>query len=139
MKLINIALSYIPTRLPLGMSEFNAWSDSIVELTGPIADADSLKWVIANEIMRLNPGRDKVAKRLFVKLLRKYAANQIAAGFVMELKQKQEQKKQQELEQQKAAEAAQVSPPPAPSATASAEDTAPTNEGAANEKGPSQA
>lgn len=83
-------VSYFPTVIPTGMTQFNTYLDSIVELTGPIADADSMKWVISNEIMRLSPGRDRIAKAFFVKSLRKYAANQLAASVVMELKTKQE-------------------------------------------------
>ena len=89
-KALNIILSYFPTALPVGMTQYEAWLDSIVELTGPIADELSLKWVISNEIMRLAPGRDRVPKAFFVKSLRKYAANQIAAVKVLELKQQQE-------------------------------------------------
>lgn len=88
-------LALFPTPLPLTVSQYDTWLDEIVELAGPIADKDSLEWVISNEVMRLNPGRDKVSKHLFVKLLRKYAANQFAANKVMELKTAQEVRKKQ--------------------------------------------
>lgn len=83
-------LSHFPTQIPTGMTQFNTWLDSIVELAGPIADPDSLKWVVSNEVMRLSSTRNKVPKSFFIKSLRKYAANQLAAATVMELKQKQE-------------------------------------------------
>lgn len=89
-RLLAKILSHFPTSLPIGMTEYNIWLDSIVELAGPIADVDSLKWVISNEIMRLKPGQCRVPKHLFVKLLRKYAANQLAAFKVIELKEKQQ-------------------------------------------------
>lgn len=90
-RLLKRILSYYPTAMPITMTQFNTWLDSILELAGPIADKDSLEWVISNEIMRLAPGRDRVPKHLFVKLLRKYAANQFAANKVLELKLKQEE------------------------------------------------
>lgn len=89
-KYIKYVLSYVPTKLPVGMTEYKAWLSDIVELCGPIADEASLKWVISNEVMRLSPGRDTVSKHTFVKLLRKYAANQLAAVTVQELKQEQD-------------------------------------------------
>jgi hypothetical protein len=103
-KLIKTVLSYIPTRLPTGMSAYNIWLDSIVELTGPIADEASLHWVISNEVMRLNSNRDRISKAYFVRTLRKYAANQIAASAVLEIKAKQ----QALLDQQKAEDTAKT-------------------------------
>jgi hypothetical protein len=91
-RLITQVLSFLPTLLPTGATAYEAWLNDIVSLVGPIADEQSLKWVISNEIMRLAPGRDRVPKRVFVKALRKFAANQIAANKVMEIKQAQEAK-----------------------------------------------
>jgi len=86
-------ISYFPTQLPVGMTEFNDFANDIVELTGPIADKESLIWVASNEIMRMPPGQNRVSKNTFVKLLRKYAANQIAAAKVLEIREAQEAKK----------------------------------------------
>lgn len=97
--LVKQLLSYIPTKIPVGMTQFNTWLSSIEELCGPIADSDSIKWVISNEVMRLSPTRDKVPKRFFVKTLRKYAANQLAAATVMDLKMKQEEARKSAEEQ----------------------------------------
>ena len=83
--------SYLPTALPTGNTNYNKWLDEVVELAGPIADTDSLQWVISNEVMRLSSTKDKVPKAYFVKVLRKYAANQLAANKVMELKTKQQE------------------------------------------------
>lgn len=74
------------------MTAYKQWLDTVVELCGPIADTDSLKWVISNEIMRLNSTKDRVAKIYFVKVLRKFAANQLAAATVNEIKAEQEAK-----------------------------------------------
>jgi len=88
--LLATILAYLPSKIPTGMTEFNAWLDSIVKLVGPIADDRSLKWVISNEVMRLPSGKDSVPKMLFVKVLRKFAANQLAAATVNNLKAEQD-------------------------------------------------
>ena len=105
-----ILLSYIPTPLPTGASAYEAWLNEIVLLTGQLADEQSLKWVISNEIMRLAPGRDKVPKRYFVKSLRKYAANQVAAWKVQEIKQAQDERAKQ-LKAEDTAKSEAVCPP----------------------------
>ena len=83
--------SYFPTPLAVGVTQYETWLTSVIALTGPIADEQSMAWVISNEIMRLSPGRDRVPKRFFVKSLRKYAANQIAAAKVLAIKEAQKQ------------------------------------------------
>lgn len=94
---VNFVLSFLPTALPVGMTEFNAWANNIVELTGPIADKDSLIWVASQEIMRMPPGKSRVPKRTFVNILRKFAANQLAAAKVNEIKEAQEADRQAAL------------------------------------------
>lgn len=90
--ILNLILSYIPTRLPTGVTAYEAWLNNIVSLIDFQVDEQSLKWVISQEIMRLPPTGDCKSKRYFVKVLRKYAANQIAANKVMEIKQAQEER-----------------------------------------------
>lgn len=82
-------LSYLPTPIPTGMTKFTKWLDSIVELCGPIADEESLKWVISNEVMRLPSTRHLKAKNYFVTVLKKFAANQLAAATVNQIKDNQ--------------------------------------------------
>lgn len=89
-KLLDKATSYYPTELPTGGTAYDAWLDSVVDLVGPIADKDSLIWVISNEIMRLPSGQNRVPKHYFVKTLRKFAANQIASNKVIQIKEKQQ-------------------------------------------------
>lgn len=93
-RFVDFIFSFFPTALPVGMTEFNAWADSIVELTGPIADRDSLIWVASQEIMRLPPGHARVSKRQIVNTLRKFATNQLAAAKVNEIKAAQEAARQ---------------------------------------------
>lgn len=85
--------SYVPTDLPVGLPQYNAWLNSIVELAGPIADEASIKWVISNEVMRMNSSRSRAAKNTFVRILRKYAANQLAAHTVNVLKAEEDAKR----------------------------------------------
>lgn len=90
MRLHKLFLAYLPTKIPVGMTAFKQWLDSICDLAGPVADTDSMKWVISNEVMRIKSGQDRIPKIVLVKTLRKYAANQLAGATVIELKEKQE-------------------------------------------------
>lgn len=96
-KLLKILISYFPTRLPVGMTEFKKWSADIIEIVGPIADEDSLRFAIASQVLHSPAKTDKVPKQAFVAALRKAAANQIASAVFQDIK----------LRQQAAAEAAQ--------------------------------
>jgi len=88
---IKTILSYLPSKLPTGNTRYTAWLNEVTDLAGPIADVDSMQWVISNEVMRLASTKDRAPKAYFVKVLRKYAANQLAANKVMELKTKQQE------------------------------------------------
>lgn len=108
-QLLNKLTSYFPTELPTGGTAYDKWLETVVSLTGPIADRDSLIWVISNEIMRLPSGQNKVAKHYFVKTLRKFAANQIASNKVIQIKEAQQKQAADTaaLESAKAADALQ--------------------------------
>lgn len=84
-------MSLFPTALPVGMAEFNTWSESIIELSGKYADEDSMKYAIATMIMNLGPQRSHVSKNFFVRSLRKAAANQVAGQVFYDIKTKQDQ------------------------------------------------
>lgn len=90
--MIKHLLSYIPHRLPVGMSEFHSWSESIIRLLPSglenVPDDDK-KFVIASAIQRLDPTANYKPKRYFVKLLHKAAASQIAGQIFVEIKEKQ--------------------------------------------------
>lgn len=87
--LLKRLMSYFPCPLPVGMSQFETWSDSIIALSGPYADSDSMKFAIASMIMHLGAQRSYVPKNFFVRSLRKTAANQIAGQVFQNIKQKQ--------------------------------------------------
>lgn len=87
--LIKRALSYFPSKLPVGVSEYETWANSIIELAGQFADADSMKWALNNMVLHLPSTSASVPKNHFVKCLRKSAANQIVSAVTMDIKNKQ--------------------------------------------------
>lgn len=103
-KLIKKALSYLPTKLPTGMTEFDTWSDSIIELAGAFASSDSMKFVLADMIQRLGSSKSSkygtmfgyVPKHHFVLGLTSAAAKQIAGQVFFDLKTKQQARQQAE-------------------------------------------
>jgi len=98
-----------PVRLPVGMTEFKEWADKIIDLAGPIADRDSMEYVLASTILHLGDEKDPVTgvtKRRaaaplqeFVDILWRSAANQVASQVFQDItqakKQREEQLKQQ--------------------------------------------
>lgn len=97
-RLALLALSYVPRQLPVGMQEFSAWSDRIISLSGQFADADSMRFALASQIMHLAPQKSKVPDQYFIRSMRKAAANQVASQVFQDIKTKQ-------IEAQKQAEA----------------------------------
>lgn len=80
-------LSYFPQSLPVGMSQFDQFATDIIELAGPYADKDSMRWAIASQIM--HSSTSKLSKQYFVRSLRKAAANQVASQVFNDIKTKQ--------------------------------------------------
>lgn len=89
---INKIMSYVPTPLPKGLTEFNAWSDSIIELSGKFADVTSMKWTIGNVLLGLPTTCNSKPKNHFVKVLHKAAANQVVSYFIEEVKTEQKRR-----------------------------------------------
>ncbi len=98
--LVSKALSYLPTPLPIGMSEFDAWATSVIALSR-LPDNDSIRYTLATMIPHQKAERDRIPKALFVSMMHKAAANQIAMGYAYDLKEKQKAA----IEAAKAAEA----------------------------------
>ena len=82
--------SYIPTKLPVGMTEFNSWVSDVIKLTGPMAAEDSMKYAVCSNIIHLPHTKAYVPKQFFVRTLRKAAANQVASQIFQDIKIKQE-------------------------------------------------
>lgn len=83
-------LSYLPTKLPVGLAAFHKFANDIIELSGPYADEDSMKFAIASQIIHLDSNRGSVTKNRIVKAMRKSAANQIASQVFQDIKTKQQ-------------------------------------------------
>lgn len=87
-----MALVYMPRRLPVGMTEFNTWSDRIIKLSGQFADADSMKWTLATIALHLGPQASSKADIYFIRSMRKAAVNQVVSQAMQDIKAAQAQK-----------------------------------------------
>lgn len=103
-RLITILLSHIPTKLPVGLTEFQTWSQSILDLSGNYADKDSMTFAIASMVIHLPAGKAYCSKNHFVAGLRKSAANQVASQVFQDIKERQ----QKQLAEATAAQQADV-------------------------------
>lgn len=104
-RLFLILRSYLPTQLPVGLTAFNKFTEEVITVAGPMADEDSMKWAIANQIIHLPQTTSKKPMQYFVRSLRKAAANQVASYAFQEIKLKQ-QTAAEEAAKQKAADTA---------------------------------
>lgn len=82
-------LSYFPEPLPVGMAQFNAWANDIIELSGKYANETSLRFALATMIMHADAKFGSLSKNYFVIRLRKVAANQVAGQVFQDIKDKQ--------------------------------------------------
>lgn len=83
-------LSYIPLSVPTGMTAFDAYVADIVALSGGIASAEDIEWVVDAEMMRIGPRQSRIAKNYFVASIKSAAAKQLAGARFQALKQKQQ-------------------------------------------------
>lgn len=75
-----------PRPLPMGIAEFNEWSDRIIAGAMVPADASSLKFALAEMIMHLKPTESHCCDAFFIHSLRKGASNQIAYAMMEKLR-----------------------------------------------------
>ena len=88
---------FFPTRLPVGITEFNVWAESIIDTYGldiGTNDHDSIVFGLAGAVMHLGATESHKPKRFFAKLLHKGAASQVAYFVMKQLKEKQAQAQQ---------------------------------------------
>lgn len=123
--LIKRLLSYLPSKLPVGMTAFHEYADEVIELASQFADPDSMKFALANMIMHLPITRDRVPKNYFVKCLRKTAANQVAGQIFIDVKTAQDARRK--------AEEAQAAANAAPSSSTTLAEATATQQVASNE------
>lgn len=99
-KLYNKIRGLFPSPIPVGMTEFNDWVNSIMATyTLPTSDRDTIVFSLGAMIMHLDHGPKTLSafvaaykpKFYFVLALRSGAAKQIAHAAFVEIKQKQQQ------------------------------------------------
>lgn len=83
-------LGFFPTKLPQGMTEFNTWSDSIIEVYQPKADKRSVKFVLSALLMRLGPVECRKSNRYFSLSLQRGAIGEVAAHIMKQMKDEQQ-------------------------------------------------
>lgn len=82
--------SFVPERLPQGMTEFNRWVEDISELT-ELPINDKLKKVVGTLILQMPPQMAYVKKRHIANLVKKAAANQVSVEVLNTIDEKQKQ------------------------------------------------
>ena len=87
-KLLQRLLAQLPCKLPMGVTEFHTWADSILD-TYELPNNDSTKFALASAIMHLDATSAFKPKAYFGKMLIKGAASQVAHFLFQELKNKQ--------------------------------------------------
>lgn len=87
---LNKVLGFIPTKTPVGVTEFNSWAQSIIDTYAPAADDRSVKFALCAMLMRLDPTAAYKSKRFFALCLHKGAAAQVAAYMMQDIKNTQE-------------------------------------------------
>lgn len=107
-KLIKQILGALPSQVPQGLAEFEAWMASIIEIYTPPGNDRSIRFVLSSLLMRLGPSEAYKSKLYFANSLKRAAASQVAVYIQEVIK-----------EQQRAEAAAQLAEVPAPQAPAS--------------------
>ena len=80
--------SYVPSRLPQGMKEFDGWVND-VSLLSELPINDKLKKVIGTLILQMPPSTNYCSKNFVVSLVQKAAANQVSVEVLSLLDEKE--------------------------------------------------
>lgn len=86
-----LLLSYFPRNLPVGLTEFDAFTARVILQAGKFADYDSMKWALASQVIHLGPQASAKPDQYFIRSLRKAAANQVASQVFQDVKAKQQE------------------------------------------------
>lgn len=89
MRLVKKILSYLPSALPVGVTEFEHYANDVIELAGEFADRDSMVFALCTMIIHAKHDQASIPKNYFVRCLRKSATNQVASHFFQEIKTRQ--------------------------------------------------
>ena len=95
LRLIKWGLSFFPSRLPTGKTEFEFWVGDVAHLSG-LPYNDRLRAVTAQFIFSLPPTMDRFKKRTIAKQLRKAASNQVASEVLKLLDEEHKEKTKEE-------------------------------------------
>jgi hypothetical protein len=83
---------FFPSRLPQGISEFDAWAEDFFNTYNmPTSNKDSVKFTLATVVLNLGQKEAYKAKFYFLMVLRAAAAKQIAGAIFQDIKQKQKE------------------------------------------------
>lgn len=82
--------SFVPEKLPQGMTEFNRWVEEISELT-ELPVNDKLKKVVGTLILQMPPTVAYIPKRKIANLVKKAAANQVSVEVLNLINEKEKQ------------------------------------------------
>lgn len=102
-RILNLMIGFFPTPVPQGGTEFEKWSDTIIETYKPAADARSVKFALCALLMRLDPTEAFKSKFYFALCLRKAAAAQVAAFKMEEIKKEQAEEQAKKLQEEQEA------------------------------------
>ena len=83
--------SYLPEKLPQGLTEFNNWCEDIAILS-ELPVNDKLKKVIGTLILQLPPSVAKIPKNHIANLVKKAAANQVSVEVLQTINEKEKAK-----------------------------------------------
>lgn len=84
-------LSFLPSALPVGMTQFQVWADKII-FAYNLPDNDSSRFALATMILHAASTDAYKPKRYFGLCALKSMSNQIAGGVLQDLKQKQQER-----------------------------------------------
>jgi hypothetical protein len=91
-KLGRLIAGLFPTAIPVGMTEFEQWAQSIEDTYRlPTNNKDSIRFSLATSIMHLGPTAAYKPKLYFALVLKAGAAKQIAGATFQDIKQRQQQ------------------------------------------------
>lgn len=90
-RLLNKVLFAIPSKLPVGMAEFDAWADSIIDTYDLPAGVpkDQFKFVLADHVINTNSNTFLISRFKFAIALRMAASKQIAGAVFTQIKEDQ--------------------------------------------------
>lgn len=77
-KLINQIRGFFPSRVPAGLTEYNAWIKSITDTYECPGNERSIRFVLSSLLMRLAPAEAYKSKWYFACSLKRTAAAQVA-------------------------------------------------------------